>query len=214
MNAGALIATDFVPASVPPPLDDGEIHLWFFPQWESAPHAAASTPVRALLATYLDCPAEGVHIDRDEHGKPHVAGAELEFNVSHTGDALLLGLNRRVALGVDLEAVRRKTRAVTELARRYFSPAEAEALEALPENLRRIAFLRLWCAKEAALKAHGRGIGFGLNRIEFAIDSTGAVAPAAGNPWRTLALAPAPAYLGTLAWRGPVSRVRAFVARN
>ena len=28
-------------------------------------------------------------------------------------------------------------------------------------------FLRLWCAKEAVLKAHGRGLAFGLDRLAF-----------------------------------------------
>lgn len=207
-------AVDFAPASLPQPLAGDEIHLWFFPQWEDVTDAAASARLHALFAAYLDRRAESIRIERGEHGKPRVTNAELEFNLSHTDSALLLGLSRHIALGVDLEAVRRKARSVTDLARRYFCPAEAVALENLPEPARQGAFLRLWCAKEAALKAHGRGIGFGLDRIEFAIDAAGAVAPAAGNPWRTLALAPMPGYLGALAWRGPVSRVRAFVPRN
>lgn len=207
-------ALDFALASPPQPLAGGEIHLWFFPQWEKAPDAATSATVRALLAAYLDRPAETIRIERGEHGKPRVAAAQLEFNLAHTGTALLLGVSRGIALGVDLESTQRKIRPTTELARRFFAPAEAEALKTLPESRRRNAFLRLWCAKEAALKAHGRGIGFGLDRAQFVIDAAGTVAPAAGNPWQILALAPAPPYLGALAWSGPVSRVRAFVARN
>ena len=214
MNARALAAADFIPANAPSPLGDGEIHLWFFPQWETSPDAAISAPVRALLAAYLDRQVEDVLIERGEHGKPRIIGAELEFNLAHTGTALLLGVSRDIALGVDLESPQRKIRPATELARRFFAPVEAAALETLPENLRQIAFLRLWCAKEAALKAHGRGIGFGLDRAQFTIDATGTVVPAAGNPWQVLALSPAAAYLGALAWSGSVSRVCAFVARN
>ncbi|HST27945.1 MAG TPA: 4'-phosphopantetheinyl transferase superfamily protein [Rudaea sp.] len=179
-----------------------------------APDAAQSAPVRSLLAAYLDQPSASVRIERGEHGKPRVAAAQLEFNLSHAGGALLLGVSRRIVLGVDLESTRRKTRPAVELARRFFAPAEARALEALPESLRQAAFLRLWCAKEAALKAHGRGIGFGLERIEFALDAAGGVAPAAGNPWRTVALAPSPEHVGALAHAGLVSQVCAFVVRN
>lgn len=210
----ALAAADFAPASPPKRLAGDEIHLWFFPQWEATARAAQSAPVRSLLATYLDRPVETVRVEHGEHGKPHLVDAELEFNVSHTGSALLLGLSRRVALGVDLEVARRKARDVAQLARRYFAPAEAAALASLPDLLRQTAFLRLWCAKEAVLKAHGRGIGFGLDRVEFVVDSTGAVVPAASNPWQVLALTPASACLGALAWHGPVSRVCAFIARN
>ena len=210
----APVVEDFAPASPPQPLADDEIHLWFFPQWERTPHAALSAPVRSLLAAYLDQPIARVRIERGEHGKPRVADATLEFNLSHAGTALLLAVSRRIALGIDLESIQRKTRPAVELARRFFAPAEAMALAALPQSLQQDTFLRLWCAKEAALKAHGHGIGFGLERIEFALDAAGGVAPASGNPWRIVALVPAPDHIGALAWCGPVSRVRAFVAEN
>lgn len=212
MNASALTAADFVQAGAPAPLPDNEIHLWFFPEWENVFDAAASAPVRALLAAYLDRPVETVCIERGKHGKPRVANARLEFNLAHAADALLLGISRNLPLGVDLESAQRRIRSVSELARRFFHPAEAAALENLTEAVRREAFLHLWCAKEAALKAHGQGIGFGLDRVEFAVAPTGAVVPAAGSPWRVLALVPAPSHLGALAFRDPVSRVRAFVA--
>jgi 4'-phosphopantetheinyl transferase len=204
----------FTPALPPQPLAHDEIHLWFFPQWENTSDAAMSTPVRALLAAYLDRPVDTVRIERGEHGKPRLTGGELEFNLSHAGAALLLAVSRRIALGVDLESARRKTRPAAELARRFFTPAETAALESLPDELRQAAFLRLWCAKEAALKALGRGIGFGLDRVEFAIDAAGAVAPVADNPWQVVALAPSPEHVGALAHAGLVSRVCAFVARN
>lgn len=214
MNVSALTAADFIQAGAPSPLPDGEIHLWFFPQWENVLDAAASASVRALLAAYLDRPPETVCIERGEHGKPRVTEARLEFSLAHAADALLLGISRDLPLGVDLESAQRRIRSASELARRFFHPAEAAALENLPEAVQQESFLRLWCAKEAALKAHGRGIGFGLDRVEFAIDPGGAVVPAAGNPWRILGLAPSPTCLGALAWGGSVSRVRAFVARN
>lgn len=210
----APVVEDFAPASPPQPLADDEIHLWFFPQWETTPVAAQSAPVRSLLAAYLGQPIASVRIERGAHGKPYVADAPLEFNLSHAGGALMLAVSRRTALGIDLESIRRKTRPAVELARRFFTPAEAKALEALPPNRRQDTFLRLWCAKEAALKAHGRGIGFGLDRFEFALDARGRISPAAGNPWRVIAFAPSPEHVGALAHAGLVSRVCAFVARN
>ena len=210
----ASVAADFALASPPQPLANDEIHLWFFPQWKKTSDAAVSAPVRGLLSAYLDRPVETVRIERGEHGKPRVVDARLEFNLSHAADALLLGVSHTMPLGVDLESARRHVRSTAELARRFFHPAETAALERLAEPARQAAFLRLWCAKEAVLKAHGRGIGFGLDRVEFETDSAGKVAPAAGNPWQVLTLDPAPAYLGALAWLGPVSRVRAFVAQN
>src|SRR3546814_19369694 len=69
------------------------------------------------------------------------------------------------------------------------------------------AFVRLGCAKEAVLKAHGRGLAFGLDRLEFALcgDDWALVAcdPALGRPsdWTLHAFMPMPGYLASLAWR-------------
>jgi 4'-phosphopantetheinyl transferase len=214
VNAGTITAADFVPASAPPPLDDSEIHLWLFPQWQRIADAAHASPARDLLAAYLDRSVEAIHIERGEHGKPHLADTSLEFNLSHTTDALLLAVSRNNVLGVDLESVGRRTRPALELARRFFTNDEATALATFPEDLRQLAFLRLWCAKEAALKAEGGGISSGLDRFAFTLDAYGQVSSCAGNPWHLHAVAPSPAHIGALAHREPVGRVRAFVAKT
>src|SRR3546814_19079607 len=67
-----------------------------------------------------------------------------------------------------LELLRPRPRALA-LAERFFVRSETGALLALPAEAREAAFVRLWCAKEAVLKAHGRGLAFGLDRLEFAL---------------------------------------------
>ena len=213
-----LVAEDFLPLRPPQALADAEIHLWFFPQWEQTGAAAESSELRVLLAGYLGAATTDLRIERGEHGKPRLAGPRvLEFNLSHSGRALLVGVSRSRPLGVDLEASR-QNRPVLDLARRYFDPAEAAALAALPEGQRQCAFLRLWSCKEAVLKAHGRGIGYGLNRIAFELDSSGQAvrlrADAFGNspsPWQVVRLAPSALHVGALAWNGPACAIRAFV---
>src|SRR3546814_2107662 len=93
------------------------------------------------------------------------------------------------------------------LAERFFVRSETGGLLALPAEAREAAFVRLWCAKEAVLKAHGRGLAFGLDRLEFALcgDDWALVAcdPALGRPsdWTLHAFTPMPGYLASLAWR-------------
>jgi 4'-phosphopantetheinyl transferase len=93
------------------------------------------------------------------------------------------------------------------LAARFFTRDESAALQALPVGQREDAFVRLWCAKEAVLKAHGRGIAFGLHRLEFAAADGGwalqSCDPALGQPadWTLHTFVPMPGYLATLAWR-------------
>jgi 4'-phosphopantetheinyl transferase len=64
----------------------------------------------------------------------------------------------------------------------------------------------LWCAKEAVLKAHGRGLAFGLHRLAFA-ERDGALAlvradSALGDAadWQLREFVPHPGYRAALAW--------------
>jgi 4'-phosphopantetheinyl transferase len=206
----------FVPASSPQPLADDEIHLWFFPQWETTRDAVESPALRALLASYLDRPAADLRFARCDRGKPHLTGGELEFNVSHSAGALLLALSRNVELGVDLEAAARRTRSVPELARRWFAPSEADALAALPSAQQHTAFLRLWTCKEAVLKCLGHGISFGLHRVAMELSAHAEVSglrtdiDTGGVPLQLAILAPDAAHVGALAWRGKRVPVNAF----
>jgi 4'-phosphopantetheinyl transferase len=214
-----IAAEDFSPAQPPQPLADDEIHLWLFPHWETSRDAAASAVVRSLLAAYLNCAADAVHIERGEYGKPRVVNAPVEFNVTHSGDALLSGLSRNVVLGVDLEVVSRRTRPVLDLARRWFTPREADSLAALPVAQQHFAFLRLWTCKEAVLKAQGHGISHGLARFEFELSAAGDVQnlraqPDSGDRWQVCLLAPDARLAGAVAWRGAAHAVRAFVMQS
>ena len=62
-----------------------------------------------------------------------------------------------------------------EVIRRFFHPDEIAWLDALDDAECEHWFFRLWCAKEALLKAHGHGISFGLHKLRFAPDDAGAL---------------------------------------
>ncbi|NUN53352.1 MAG: 4'-phosphopantetheinyl transferase superfamily protein, partial [Planctomycetaceae bacterium] len=112
---------------------------------------------------------EGLRILEDDLGKPRLGGecgqGRWRFNVSHSGGlwACAVALNREV--GLDLEEIR-PGRAVESIMNRYFSPAEAAALAALPGGEREAAFHRVWTRKEAWLKARGLGISIPLDSFE------------------------------------------------
>lgn len=177
--------------------------------WLPLPRGEPGEPVaRQWLAPLLACAMEALPIRRDTHGRPWLDEpfSDWDCNWSHSGAGLLVALGRGLRLGIDLEWQRPRPRAL-ELARRFFRDSEADWLAALPESERERAFVRLWCAKEAVLKAHGRGLAFGLDRLAFADTPDGLrmldCDPALGSPaaWTVQELAPAPGYLGALAWR-------------
>ena len=184
-------------------------------QVQALPHVPGlrgEPQVRDLLAGWLGDPATAPSLARDRWGRPRLLAPHADHDAgwSHSGERLLLAMGRDVVLGVDLERLRPRPRAL-ELATRYFTAGETERLHALDPVQRELAFLRLWCAKEAVLKAHGRGIAFGLHRLEFGSDDPEPDAPlrlldsdpALGDPadWHLHEWTPQPGYLAALAWR-------------
>lgn len=180
-------------------------------RWTWRDHARgtnAEAVARAWLGPLLGVAADEVPLVRDAAGRPRLAGfaGDCDTGWSHSGGGLVIAFARGIVLGVDLEWMRPRANAVA-LARRFFAREEAEWLEALPEPARERAFLRLWCAKEALLKAHGRGLVFGLARLAFE-ERGGALVLAtcdarlgAPGDWRLHEWSPRPGYRAALAWR-------------
>lgn len=180
-------------------------------RWHWQPHAAgdAAEPLaRVWLAAQLGVTPAELALGRDARGRPRLGPphASHDCNWSHSGAGLLLAVGEGVRVGADLERVRPRPRAQA-LAERFFTAQEARWLARSAANDRDRAFLRLWCAKEAVLKAHGHGLSFGLDRLRFEPDGDAlqlaACDPALGAPaaWSLREFEPAPGYFAALAWR-------------
>lgn len=115
---------------------------------------------RRLLAAELGCDPGEVTIVVDGRGKPRLAGArdgELRFNASRSRDRTLVGLSRRMEVGVDLEAVDPAID-VERFAARFLSAGEQHALAQRPLEQRPDALFACWARKEAYLKGTGVGL--------------------------------------------------------
>lgn len=136
---------------------------------DGARFLVAHGQLRRVLAVQLGLPPEAVGFVAGPHGKPGLAGAAaasgLCFNMSHSGDLGLVGWSWHREIGVDVE-VWRPTRDQAALVRRFFSPAEIAAWEALPLEQRHEAFFNLWTRKEAYVKALGRGLSLALDSFD------------------------------------------------
>lgn len=127
---------------------------------ERSRQAAGLALVRLVLATLLGWPAEALPIERGRQGKPLLAPgpwSPLQFNLSHSGSLLLLGLHRQRPIGVDLERHRPGLR-WRAIARRYLEAEVVATLESTPETEQIPAFTAAWCRLEATVKADGRGL--------------------------------------------------------
>jgi phosphopantetheine--protein transferase-like protein len=119
--------------------------------------------------------------DYGKQGKPELTAAQyaqtgINFNLSHSGDWLLIGVlqapahGKRYALGVDIERRRDSTNIHTIL-KRYFAEAEISDLLALDASKQRDRFFDLWALKESYIKACGKGLAMVLASFSFDINA-------------------------------------------
>jgi 4'-phosphopantetheinyl transferase len=126
---------------------------------------------RTVLSRYMPAraPAEW-RFELESRGRPRIAAAQndagLHFNLAHARGLVAMAVARFPEVGVDVEEFRER-RAPFAVARRYFSGAEVDEMESLPEDARAKRFFQLWTLKEAWLKAVGTGLVVRLDRISF-----------------------------------------------
>ena len=202
------------PASTPPPLYAGHVHLWratLLPtdalrqllspsEWLRAERfhfdidrerfIATRGILRCILGGYLGIdPREVLFEKTGAHGKPGIAGGgTLRFNLSHSGEIMLVAVTHARELGVDIEKMKDNVPFET-LADHYFDPEDAWDLRLLPASQRAWKFYDIWTTTEAKLKASGVGLGNGLVVTE-------------PDRWSLLKLTPAAGYAAAVAVEG------------
>lgn len=139
--------------------DEERAHLAGYRVREAAErYVVTRSLVRAVLSDRLSLSPREIRVKRTDTGKP-VLTEGLHFNVSHSGDLILMAISDDRAVGVDIER-KRDVQRVDALLGRWLSNEEQSAFSNLrargvsPSD----AFLRLWSLKEARLKALGVGI--------------------------------------------------------
>src|SRR5262245_31572463 len=170
--------------------------------------------LRDLLGGYLGIPPGRISYAYNAFGKPELSsecGHRLRFNLSHSAGLALIVIAHDAHVGVDLEYIRAHPDHV-EIARHFFSAAEADQLTTLPNHLYTEAFFGCWTKKEAYLKGCGQGLAIPLTSfsvplttdpehspVDFQLASHEFV-PTRG--WSFYTLHPAPGYLGAVAIEG------------
>jgi 4'-phosphopantetheinyl transferase len=128
---------------------------------------AARGTLREVLGRALERAPGEVRFGYGAHGKPHVSGSPLRFNISHSGDLAVIALSH-VEVGVDVELPR--ARRSDAIARRFYAPGEIERLFAETDPAQRAdSFFRLWTCKEAFLKVTGEGLSRSTRSYEIAL---------------------------------------------
>ena len=224
-----------------PDLADDEVHVWRLDLEDAVVDAACLSPdergraesiaterhrrhfvagrftLRCLLAQYLGCEPAGLAFAYGEHGKPALQDGDLSFNMSHSHRMACYAVARARAVGVDVEWPRPGV-AHEQIAERFFSLEEREALSAVVEGDKKAAFYNIWTRKEAYIKARGDGITAGLDTFGVSLGAEAALVHSDEGQaelarWRLQALDPASGYVAALcaegAWRLRCLRCRA-----
>jgi 4'-phosphopantetheinyl transferase len=121
--------------------------------------------LRLVLGAWLDRDPAALRFAAGPHGKPQLLhpgpsmpqGKMPEFNISHSGDLILLAFHAAAPVGVDVER-QQPDLDWRPIARRCLAPVQVESLLALPQAEAASAFVESWCDLEAGLKARGVGL--------------------------------------------------------
>lgn len=105
--------------------------------------------IKYILYKYYDYDFEKIDIQRTKNGKPYIKDSKLNFNVSHSADAIIaiVGLGYD-SLGIDMEVLRNKNR--EKIIKRFFQKDEIAFINSLEDK--NLEFYRIWTKKEAYIK--------------------------------------------------------------
>lgn len=122
---------------------------------------------RALGFMINTGPFQGVVL-KDECGKPYLVDFDqkINFNVSHTGNVIVIAFSKSKPLGIDIEL---KNRSIHQHLVGYIF-TEEEAEEILSKADWPKYFLRAWTRKEAVLKCIGCGFTGNAKEIKVPMD--------------------------------------------
>ncbi len=112
--------------------------------------------LRIIIGFYFDQEPAGLKISSTPDGKPYLENSELEFNLSHSGNIWVCALCQSTQVGIDIQQ-RYPITSIKTIIKNYFSVDENIYLDSLPANQYNDKFFSLWTAKEAYLKAIGKG---------------------------------------------------------
>ena len=170
--------------------------------------------LRTILGLYLEIAPGAIQFSYTKSGKPvlveKTGGPNLCFNLSHSGDLVLIAFSHDRQIGIDLEKIR-PVPDVMQLVSQFFSTEENAEFTTMPHDQKLIAFFSGWTRKEAYLKARGDGLFFPLSQfsVSLATEKNTCLLESHDEPgelsrWSLVSLTPVPVpgYIGALAVEG------------
>ncbi|MCX6181726.1 MAG: 4'-phosphopantetheinyl transferase superfamily protein [Bacteroidetes bacterium] len=99
-----------------------------------------------------------LEIERNNFGRYVCPKGEVDFNISHSGNAVVVAFETEGKVGIDIQE---KSKGSLLIAERFFAEEEVEWMKKQKDFNH--AFTHVWTRKEAVVKATGTGIRIALN---------------------------------------------------
>ena len=173
--------------------------------------------LRMLSGRFLNIDPKLIRFNYNEFGKPHFQKQQrLKFNLSHSGDVIVIGFTRDYELGVDVEYIKPDSDFL-KLAQNFFSRTEIEYLENQDSIELAKAFFRCWTRKESFIKAEGSGLSFPLDKFAVSMDTDTHAELLQTDwdsserlNWNLFSFVPRAQYIGAVAVKNTLSKVKYF----
>ncbi|MBU8567929.1 4'-phosphopantetheinyl transferase superfamily protein [Virgibacillus pantothenticus] len=122
--------------------------------------------LKTILGDILGLPPASISFIKNSYGKPFIKqDSQIDFNISHSGNKLVLAITKNKNVGVDIEKIEEDVLEVMDL---VFLPDEISYINSQPSYYqRKEAFYNIWTRKEAFMKLSGKG--FNLSPLEFRV---------------------------------------------
>lgn len=170
---------------------------------------AARSMLRTLISLYTAVKPEDVIFSYNENKKPFLEAPQynqLQFNLSHSDNMAVYAFTVKHAVGIDIEKMEEDYN--QNVAQRFFSQTEKDALLQLPKSERMAGFYRIWARKEALIKATGKGLSTLLSTFSVSVnDAFEVVMLDNKESWSLLTIAIHPAYQSAVATNQMIKRV-------
>lgn len=156
--------------------------------------------LRQLLAQRLGCSPSDIQLAMGEHGKPFIQAplCQWQFNLSHSGDVVLIALAYGIELGIDIEQSKARD-GLFDIAERVLTPTEMAHFTALDPVAQSAFFFQVWVLKESFVKLKGTGIWHDLTSL--AVNTEVPAYPAASATVRACYLSAPAGFTAALAYR-------------
>ena len=121
---------------------------------------------RFIIGKTLGVDSERIVFNKSKNGKPFLNSTELHFNLSHSGDYVVMAASD-LEVGIDIELIRTINYRIAE---RFFSPDEVSILNSKAGSNKLEYFFDLWTLKESYLKLIGTGLTRSLSSFTIEFD--------------------------------------------